>query len=85
MASSAMYDLVVLDISMEGLSGLEAARTINYSNPNQKIVIFSAYSTNPETRKELEKLNVVAVLQKPLSPLQFRDRISELLHKGNDP
>lgn len=79
LASSRMFDLVIMDISMPGISGLEAVRTINYSNPNQKIVIFSAYTTDQAMKEELKALNVVDILQKPLSPAQLSDRVRELI------
>ncbi len=38
------YDLLVLDISMPGESGLDVLKQLQYSNPDLKVLILSTYS-----------------------------------------
>jgi len=59
-------DLVVLDMLMPGMDGVETLRRIRGVRPDQKVVILSAFA-EPEKVKEVKKLGVLAYLKKPLS------------------
>jgi CheY-like chemotaxis protein len=56
-------DVVVLDMRMPGLSGLEVARRILELDPTQPIVICSAYLDEAD-REEARRLGVVACVDK---------------------
>jgi DNA-binding response OmpR family regulator len=45
------YDLVLLDIMMPEVNGLEMLHEIKESNPNQKVVMMTAYSTEEKLIK----------------------------------
>ena len=59
-------DLIVLDMLMPGMDGVETLRQIRELRPDQKVVILSAYA-EPEKVEEVKKLGVLAYLKKPLS------------------
>ncbi len=59
------YDLVITDIEMPRLNGIELSDTILKMNEDQMILIFSAYS-EPEYLFELINLGVSSFLNKPI-------------------
>ena len=63
---SRQVDLVVLDMLMPEMDGVETLRCIREIRPEQKVVILSAYA-EPEKVDAVKKLGVLAYLKKPLS------------------
>lgn len=56
-------DVIVLDMRMPGLSGLEVARQILATDPKQRVVMCSAYM-DPEDIDEARRIGVVACVDK---------------------
>jgi DNA-binding NarL/FixJ family response regulator len=56
-------DLIILDISMPNLSGLEAAKRIRVSHPHVKILFLSMHK-NPAYAEQAQKLGVAGYLLK---------------------
>ena len=63
-------DIVVTDIRMPKLSGLELCREIQYESPDTCILILSGYS-DFEYAREAISLNVFEYLLKPITPLNL--------------
>ncbi|WP_028390029.1 response regulator transcription factor [Bacillus cihuensis] len=63
-AESFMPDLVLMDIKMPGMSGLEAVQKINIKNPNIKFIMITAYAEFDYAKAAL-KLGVKDYLLKP--------------------
>lgn len=59
----AQPDVLVLDLRMPGVTGLEALPNIRAASPNTRIVIYSQY-IDDKTAKELEQAGVEAWLRK---------------------
>ncbi|MBC8236799.1 MAG: response regulator transcription factor [Helicobacteraceae bacterium] len=66
------FDIVITDIQMPNMNGIELSRRIMGVNKNQKIIIVSAYN---ETQYfiELIKIGVAGFMQKPLTTVQMLD------------
>lgn len=61
------FDLVLLDLRMPGMDGMEVLRTIKQMWPDTQVVIITGYPT-VETAKEAVRLGAHDYLAKPLGP-----------------
>ena len=52
-AMTGVYDLITMDIKMPGLDGVEAIRSIKIVNPNQRILVITAYADDAVTEDAL--------------------------------
>lgn len=52
-AMTGVYDLITMDIKMPGLDGVEAIRSIKIVNPNQRILVVTAYADDSITEESL--------------------------------
>lgn len=71
------FDLIVTDINMPVMNGLEMIQKIRDLNSDIPVVIMSAH-TEPEYIKSAEKLGVKNYLLKPFDFIKFINLISEL-------
>jgi response regulator RpfG family c-di-GMP phosphodiesterase len=77
------YDLVLLDVNMPGMSGLELVRRLRAAPPcaNLKLLMFSGH-VNPDEMAQLLNAGVDDFLAKPFSGVQLAARIQACLrHK----
>ena len=79
-ASHRPFDLVVTDIRMEGMDGLEALAQTRKIQPSVASLVVSGYAGEHETLKALS-LNVGGYLKKPFAVNEFLNSVGELLHK----
>ena len=73
------YDLVLTDIKMPNMNGIEMLEKIHAINPNQKFIIVSAYKDEEKLLKSID-LKVLAYFIKPLNV----DNIMKLLIKAKN-
>ena len=79
------YDLVIADIFMTGMGGIEGIQRMRKARPEVKILATSAgYSemTSEAALKAAEKIGADAVLPKPFSLDDLRDAAARLLDDG---
>ncbi len=65
------YKLVLLDLRMPGVKGLELLEFIHGKRPDAKIIIVTGYATI-ETAVETAKLGAIDLLPKPFTPNEIR-------------
>lgn len=71
-------DIVVMDYSMPGMTGLDAAREIFKEEPDQHVILYSAY-IDPEVEREAASIGVAACVAKVEGLEVLERRISELV------
>jgi len=78
LAAGESYDVVILDLNMPGMSGLEALPALLEHRPGQRILVASGYADAP-TRARLEGFPRVGLLPKPFSAEELARRLGEIL------
>jgi len=74
------YDLVITDIEMPRMNGISLTKEIYKSNPNQKIIIISAYN-DKKYFIDLINIGVEGFIQKPLSYEHITEALSNFSQK----
>ncbi|HUC91403.1 MAG TPA: response regulator [Paenibacillus sp.] len=74
-------DLIISDISMPQMSGLEMSRAILQTNPHMKIILISAYD-DFEYAKEAVRLGVCDYVEKPIDYSYLRKVVEQTLKQS---
>jgi len=61
------FDLILLDIMMPDMDGIETIKEIRNSNPFQEIISFSALGPESDLKKIVEGMGIKNHLQKPFN------------------
>lgn len=78
MAAQQTYDLVLLDLKMPGMDGIEVLRRLRELSSTTAVILLTAHGT-VESAVEAMKLGAVDFLQKPFAPQEIRDVVSQVL------
>jgi len=73
------YDLVITDLMMPGMSGMDVLRSVKDKKLDLKVVIFTGYAT-AETAREALKMGAFDYIPKPFTPDEFRDVIHNAIN-----
>jgi len=76
------HDLVIVDLKMEGMDGLEVSRNIKKINPETPIMILTGYGSM-ETAIEAIRLNLDDYVLKPINRDDLLEKIQRCLKKDN--
>lgn len=74
--SEAAYDLLLLDLHMEPIGGLEVLNSARQQDPDLVVIILTAYSS-VESAVEALRLGAFDYLFKPATPAIIRQRVKE--------
>jgi CheY-like chemotaxis protein len=78
------YEIMLLDLRMPGIDGMEVLRRVSQQWPEIKVVIITAYGSI-DLAVEAMKLGAVDFLQKPFDAAQVRGVVQRLLVKSWGP
>lgn len=73
-------DLVVSDIKMPGISGLELFEEVHSAHPDLPVIFLTAYGTIPDAVKAV-KAGACDYLTKPFDGLELLDKINGVIHR----
>lgn len=65
------FDLVIVDLRMPGMNGLDGLREMHHRHPNHRFVILSS-TTEPETISEAMRIGAAGYIPKQMSTAQMR-------------
>lgn len=77
LAESFRPDIVLMDIQMPGINGIEAMQEIRRENKNIVFIVLTAYDKFEYTQRSID-IGVMSYLTKPIN----RDTLTETLHKA---
>jgi DNA-binding response OmpR family regulator len=73
-------DVMVLDLKMPGIDGMEVLRRLRKAYPEVQVIILTGHGTEKD-EKEARKLGAYAYLQKPVDIEKLVDKIKEAYRK----
>lgn len=77
-SSGTDFDLLLTDLVMPHMSGMEVVESLRAERPLLKVLVMSGYSQDPEVTSALES-GQIAFLPKPFTPSQLVSSIREVL------
>jgi CheY-like chemotaxis protein len=82
-AHSGTIDLVVTDVVMPRMGGVEMARALQAARPGIKTLFVSGYSTDEMVQRGMAA-DAPGFLAKPFTPDRFAKKVQELLDRGDE-
>ena len=73
------FDVVMLDVLMPGMSGVEVYRALKKLNPNVKVIFMSGYSKDNNIEKIMLEDAGVEFVSKPYKTLEIVEKIAKVL------
>ncbi len=74
------FGLVLLDLKMPGMDGMEVLRRLRQTRPDIKVIIITAHGTI-DSAVEAMKLGAVDFIQKPFAPKEIRELVTKVLNR----
>ena len=74
------YDLVIADLKMPGISGMEVLKKIKKNDPDTSVIMITGYPT-PETAVEAMKLGAFDYLPKPFTPAELISVVNKAIEE----
>ena len=76
------FDVVISDIRMPGMSGLEVLEKVKRQNPDSEVLLMTAYA-DAQTAVEAMKKGAFDYLIKPFEIDELRIKVQQILEKGH--
>ncbi len=77
------YDVMIVDLMMPGLSGLDLLKMLKARNPKARIIMVTGYPTMKNTLQAMQ-LGAMDFLPKPFLPTTLRTLVAAALEAGDD-
>jgi CheY-like chemotaxis protein len=80
-ANSTKYALVLSDIRMPGMNGVDLASQVLTINPNVKVILMTAYDIIPDDlRSKMPVVSVEDIIRKPFRLVEIWSRVKQLVN-----
>ena len=76
----ASFDLVITDLQMEGMNGIEVLKKVRQINPDAFVIILTAHGSLASV-VDAKRLGVVDYLLKPIDSVDLAARVASCLEK----
>jgi two-component system response regulator HydG len=80
MMRTEVFDLIILDLKMPGLSGMEVLRTVHENDPSAIVVVITGYGT-VESAVEAMKAGAYDFVSKPFTPERLRAIVKRAIER----
>lgn len=77
------YDVMIVDLMMPGLSGMDLLRMLKARNPKARLIMVTGYPTMKNTLQAMQ-LGAVDFLPKPFLPTTLRSLVAAALAAGEE-
>lgn len=77
------YDVMIVDLMMPGLSGMDLLKMLKARNPKARIIMVTGYPTMRNTLQAMQ-LGAMDFLPKPFLPTTLRNLVAAALEAGDD-
>jgi two-component system response regulator (stage 0 sporulation protein F) len=77
MVTVGAYEVIIMDLNMPGMNGLEGIRNIKMVKPDQKIIVLTGYSTD-RTKEQAIEAGANECLFKPLGIQEIPSVIADI-------
>jgi len=78
-AKSKKYDIVITDLKMPQLSGMDVLKTLRKEQPDVTVIIFTGFAT-VDTAREALKLGAFDYIPKPFTPDELRNVVDNAIN-----
>ncbi len=78
MEQAKRYDVMIVDLMMPGISGLDLLRSIKTTNPSVQIIMVTGYPTMKNTLQAMQ-IGAFDFLPKPFLPADLRSLVAKAL------
>ena len=72
------FDLVITDIFMPGISGVELLKKVKDEYPKTEVIVMTAYGSNAK-KDEVEELGALHYVEKPFEMKSLREMVFNVL------
>lgn len=76
------YDVIITDLKMPGIGGMEVLKRVKERNPKQVVIVFTGYATVGTARESL-KLGAFDYIPKPFTAIELREVIANAVNSLN--
>jgi DNA-binding NtrC family response regulator len=78
------YDVLIVDLMMPGLSGLDLLKSLKARNPKARVIMVTGYPTMRNTLQAMQ-LGAMDFLPKPFLPTTLRGLVAKALEEKSEP